>query len=278
MNRFWGTQINFLPENLEKLFSDISRIGLKLIEFRAPTKNGETVLETDFISSIEIVRTIVRLSRKYKIDIAYHAPQGEDWNYGKLPLIVGYRKICECVDRAAALSARYMTIHLGIDTRILRIDSIKHASLTLQAVAPYAEKKNVLICVENVFHDNTSIALTDEYVQLFKLITSKQVQFTLDTGHAHIYKRLFELISVAKDRLSFTHIHDNNGEEDQHLIPGHGTIDWCRFMQQLEEINYTGYMNFEIREKCNFKQIIMELEEYLPKKDVSRDQESEYGI
>jgi sugar phosphate isomerase/epimerase len=40
----------------------------------------------------------------------------------------------------------------------------------------------------------------------------------------------FELM---KERVRSTHIHDNNGEDDQHLFPGQGTIDWSRAMQLL---------------------------------------------
>ena len=34
-------------------------------------------------------------------------------------------------------------------------------------------------------------------------------------------------------RVRSTHIHDNNGQDDSHLWPGEGTIDWARGMDTL---------------------------------------------
>ena len=36
-----------------------------------------------------------------------------------------------------------------------------------------------------------------------------------------------------KERIRSTHIHDNDGKEDQHLFPGAGTIDWVKTMSLL---------------------------------------------
>ncbi len=36
-----------------------------------------------------------------------------------------------------------------------------------------------------------------------------------------------------KERIRSTHLHDNNGVEDQHLFPGQGSIDWSRAMRLL---------------------------------------------
>ena len=41
-----------------------------------------------------------------------------------------------------------------------------------------------------------------------------------------------------------THIADNNGREDQHLLPGFGTIEWERVIPALKA-NYSGFLNFE---------------------------------
>ena len=38
---------------------------------------------------------------------------------------------------------------------------------------------------------------------------------------------------VMKERIRSTHMHDNNGQEDLHLFPHQGTIDWREAMQLL---------------------------------------------
>ncbi len=39
--------------------------------------------------------------------------------------------------------------------------------------------------------------------------------------------------NLMKSRIRSTHLHDNDGHEDQHLFPGEGTIDWSKAMQLL---------------------------------------------
>jgi sugar phosphate isomerase/epimerase len=40
--------------------------------------------------------------------------------------------------------------------------------------------------------------------------------------------------------LSPTHVHDNNGRQDAHLPPGHGTVDWPGWGRMLDSIGYAG--------------------------------------
>ncbi len=42
-----------------------------------------------------------------------------------------------------------------------------------------------------------------------------------------------------------THVHDNNGRQDSHLPPGHGTIDWLAWGRDLDAIAYTGPIMLE---------------------------------
>ena len=45
------------------------------------------------------------------------------------------------------------------------------------------------------------------------------------------------------------HINDNFAEDDVHLAPFLGRIDWQQTMKALKEIGYSGSMNLEV--KCN---------------------------
>ena len=52
------------------------------------------------------------------------------------------------------------------------------------------------------------------------------VSFCFDIGHAHIEGGVDAGFQLMRDRLVNMHIHDNNGEKDEHLLPHEGTIDW----------------------------------------------------
>ena len=45
--------------------------------------------------------------------------------------------------------------------------------------------------------------------------------------------------------LKCTHIHDNNGKSDQHLMPFYGTIDWKAYIDVMREIGYDGTVCME---------------------------------
>ena len=48
-------------------------------------------------------------------------------------------------------------------------------------------------------------------------------------------------------RLRATHVDDNDGKDDLHLIPYHGTVKWNDLMPILAEIGYDGPLIFEIK-------------------------------
>ena len=250
IKRKWSKQIKTYPVQPEEMFDQAAADGLDMIELRAPTRSGCTVVETDFMADPETIQRLSALSRQIGIELAYHAPQGGVWNFGQHPFEISIPRLEECVVRSASLGARIMTVHLGLDP-VDRVASLRNASTVLQAVAPFANRQGVLLCVENVFADHSVVEVADCAV-LFEGTTNQQVRFTLDTGHAHMNGCLFEMLDSVHNRLAFTHLHDNDGIRDQHLVPGNGTIDWQRFMQDLDRYGYSGPLNFELRKACDF--------------------------
>jgi sugar phosphate isomerase/epimerase len=43
-----------------------------------------------------------------------------------------------------------------------------------------------------------------------------------------------------------THVHDNDGRTDDHLVPFEGTIDWAAAMTAVQKIGYDQTLVFEI--------------------------------
>ena len=48
------------------------------------------------------------------------------------------------------------------------------------------------------------------------------------------------------ERLKALHIHDNDGNSDQHAIPFDGNIDMDRFVSKLKELEYYGMITLEV--------------------------------
>lgn len=48
------------------------------------------------------------------------------------------------------------------------------------------------------------------------------------------------MLNLYGDKLIALHLHDNNGQEDAHVLPFTGNVNWNRIASKLEKINYTG--------------------------------------
>ncbi|MEO7189672.1 MAG: sugar phosphate isomerase/epimerase family protein [Vicinamibacterales bacterium] len=68
----------------------------------------------------------------------------------------------------------------------------------------------------------------------------------LDTGHAHLTGGAPEAAELLSGYISTTHIHDNRGKADDHLMPFDGTIDWPATLMTLSKVGYTGPYMFEL--------------------------------
>jgi len=73
----------------------------------------------------------------------------------------------------------------------------------------------------------------------------------LDVGHAHLDGNLDAYLELAGLRLASLHLHDNHGSEDEHWLPGLGTIAWDQVMAGLAKAGYTGPLMLEARSDPN---------------------------
>lgn len=65
-------------------------------------------------------------------------------------------------------------------------------------------------------------------------VKSPHIRMCLDTGHAHITGDVVQAMREAAPMIAYLHIHDNDGQQDDHRMPGDGTIDWSAFAGALK--------------------------------------------
>lgn len=124
---------------------------------------------------------------------------------------------------------------------------------------PYLEeaaKYGIGIAIENMADDirrtylRPSAVYCSTHVELVDLVDSFQVDnvgICWDFGHAHLMgldQR--EALRYIGERLKATHVADNSGMRDDHIMPFQGTIDWRRILPVLGEIGYRGDLTYEI--------------------------------
>lgn len=105
----------------------------------------------------------------------------------------------------------------------------------------YALNKGVGIAFENMNRGRFSQA--EELVAYIDSYRDDRVGACWDTGHANMHYKggdQWDPLHVVGHRLHATHIHDNVGKDDLHLLPFEGTINWKRVVGALRDIHYTG--------------------------------------
>lgn len=88
------------------------------------------------------------------------------------------------------------------------------------------------------------------YVELCDLVDSfhvPNVGICWDFGHARLMDiDQREALRYMGKRLKATHVADNNGLKDDHILPFQGDIDWRGILPVLHEIGYEGDLTYEI--------------------------------
>lgn len=187
-----------------------------------------------------------------------HSYQRDDINDYIIKITEKHIAACEY------LGCRAIVIHpwTGSD---LRKEEEREINLnTYRRLIPAAKKHGVTICLENLFINydldcyEGGCSYVDEvcwYIDTLNAEAGEDIfGFCLDVGHAVLTgANLYQYITTLGKRLTILHIHDNDGNNDSHMIPftqmdrrgKRLRIDWEKFIRGLKEIEYEGPISFE---------------------------------
>jgi len=148
----------------------------------------------------------------------------------------GVEKALTAIEACVYFNSGMIVLHLAhhADERYdLRLESAKRS---IDEILQAAENADVKIACENVFNTSANVilkAILDEFKQA-------KIGLCYDSSHANLMDDPFEFLREYADRLFVTHLSDNRGEYDDHLLPGMGTIAWPGIMGAIKETGYQG--------------------------------------
>ena len=119
---------------------------------------------------------------------------------------------------------------------------------TIERLLPMAKSQGVIICLENMPFRNKAHSFSDigETKKLIQTFACDNVKACFDTGHSHVTgENPYDCIKTLGDDLACLHIHDSKYEQDMHMLPLQGEIDWQGVIRGLNEIGYQGCFNLE---------------------------------
>ncbi len=105
----------------------------------------------------------------------------------------------------------------------------------LEPLLEVAARHQVIIAIENGFQPIDSPDTLPHYLHRY---ASENLGCCLDLAHAHViahrrHEDLDRYIDLLLPSIVVCHLHDNDGKEDRHWVPGDGIIDWRHVMPRL---------------------------------------------
>ncbi len=149
------------------------------------------------------------------------------------------------VARSAAV--RFLVVHLGIpagETIPGGDNQGGAARRSLEEISSLAADAGVRVAVEVIPNDLSSPAALVQLLE--EELDLPDVGICLDYGHAHLTGDVADAIEMISGHLVTTHVHDNGGRHDDHLVPFGGLIDWDTAMMATQKIGYDGPLMFEV--------------------------------
>lgn len=168
-----------------------------------------------------------------------------------------FEKIVRSMETAAILGAKIIIVHpcqhLEYATHAEELKEINLAFY--QKLIPYCEQFGIKVATENMFqwdvkedhalHSTCSQA--EEFKEYVDMLDSPWIVGCLDIGHVELVGEdvVHMIHTLGKDRLRALHVHDNDGQYDQHTLPYTRNIDFTAVLKALKEIGYSGDFTFE---------------------------------
>ena len=141
---------------------------------------------------------------------------------------------------------RFLVTHLGVPaSEAVGADNHRDAARrSVEDLVALAAAVNVRVAIEVIPNPLSSASDLCDLIE--EDLDGLDVGVCLDYGHAHLMGDLGEAIETLSGHLLTTHVHDNGGRRDDHLVPFAGTIDWDAAMMSTQKIGYDGIFMLEV--------------------------------
>ena len=209
--------------------------------------------------------------------VAVHSVHGplfpglEGSRAGDIPISIAYLEkrlriasmdeVKRALEIAERLPFRYLVLHLGLDGEEYDLRKFDAACSSLEHLKIFAKDRGVQVLLENIPNQLGTPQRLLQFVDYTRL----DLKICFDTGHAHIMPGVQSAFATLKDRIASTHIHDNAGEKDDHLMPYDGGIDWDKTIRDFRTVDGQFPVLFELSDHGPEKTGLARLREVMEK-------------
>lgn len=133
-------------------------------------------------------------------------------------------EIKRALDLVEQIPFRYCVQHVASSRDMPDDRKWDAAFSSLEHLSLFARHRGVTLAIENTPGEMATPLNLKNFLEQTRLTS---VKMCFDSGHAHLEGGdVAGQLETVRDFIVTTHLHDNHGERDEHLLPYEGTIDW----------------------------------------------------
>ena len=127
------------------------------------------------------------------------------------------------LDVAERIPFHFFVVHMGGSRQPADSRRMDAAFSSLEQLVLFAKQRGVVIALENTVGELGAPSALRQFIAQTHL---QDLRLCFDIGHANIGDGIAATFELMRDLVVTTHIHDNHGDKDEHLVPFDGAIDW----------------------------------------------------
>jgi len=169
------------------------------------------------------------------------------------------REVEKAIVIANRLGAGYVVVHPG-ETRTDTVLQLKMVKESVDEIVDFSMDWHISILLENTQPGR----IGDDPGELLKILSmfkKSSIGCCLDTSHLNLFGvTMSNGIKTLGDGIKEIHTSDNFGENDDHLVPYKGKVDWEDFLKGLRDLHFDGIICFELMAQEDYVAVIRNIE------------------
>src|ERR1700734_3029858 len=210
----------------------------------------------------QVVRELADALGEYHLAVhALHSPTERDLSPGRqsgVPISISdterirrldaVDEVKRALEVAERIPFRYLVQHMGHGRQSADPRKLDAAFSSLEQLSIFSKARGVTIALENTPDELGAPASLQHFIADTHL---HDLRLCFDIGHAHIEEGVQASFDAMRERVVSTHIHDNHGDKDEHLLPFEGTIDWDAALRGFADAPVELPFVFEIKAQAS---------------------------
>jgi sugar phosphate isomerase/epimerase len=87
----------------------------------------------------------------------------------------------------------------------------------------------------------------ESFLGFYNLVGRDNLKFNFDTANLFTGKEnIYSSLTALKDHITYIHLSDNHGTKVEHLEAGKGKIEWNKFFESLDKIDFNGDIGIDV--------------------------------